>query len=188
MSEKKGRGEQKRNSRINEGNKSSKKIKGSPNKQEETEIVYTDNDTPDKIPKGEYKDLLLLAAKYSGPIPHPEILKKFAEISPDFPERIFRMAEKEQENRLLNQNKIVNAEIKDVNKRREIENRGQLYALIIGSLALIISGITALYGQPIFGGFIGISAIVSLVMAFILGRTLKNKNGESDTGLTIEEE
>jgi len=30
---------------------------------------------------------------YQGPIPHPEILKKFGEVHPSYPERILKMAE-----------------------------------------------------------------------------------------------
>ena len=41
-------------------------------------------------------DLALIIQRvqtFSGPLPHPELLNKYGEIKPDFPERIVRMAE-----------------------------------------------------------------------------------------------
>ncbi len=37
------------------------------------------------------------ATSFSGPVPPPEILAKYGDISPDYIDRIFKMAEKEQE-------------------------------------------------------------------------------------------
>lgn len=44
--------------------------------------------------------------QFSGPIPHPEILRQYDLVNPGFAERIIRMAEKESENRHQNETRI----------------------------------------------------------------------------------
>lgn len=43
---------------------------------------------------------------YSGPLPHPDTLKGFKEINPDYPDRIFKMAENHADCEIRNQDKI----------------------------------------------------------------------------------
>ena len=49
--------------------------------------------------KNRNSELLHLKEEYSGPIPHPNILKQFEEVIPGSADRILKMAEKEQEHR-----------------------------------------------------------------------------------------
>ena len=46
---------------------------------------------------------------YSGPLPHPDILKGFKEINPDYPDRILKMAENHADCEIRNQDKIYSA-------------------------------------------------------------------------------
>ena len=57
--------------------------------------------------KNKNSELLHLKEEYSGPIPHPNILRQFEEVIPGSAERILKMAEKEQEHRHEFENKII---------------------------------------------------------------------------------
>lgn len=47
---------------------------------------------------------------YSGPVPDPESLAKYESISPGFADRLLKMAEKEQHERISTHNKIIDTE------------------------------------------------------------------------------
>jgi uncharacterized membrane protein len=49
---------------------------------------------------------------YQGPIPPPQLLKQYDEISPGFADRIIRMAESETAHRQQAENKALDADIK----------------------------------------------------------------------------
>ena len=70
----------------------------------------------------------------SGPLPHPELLKRYDEIIPNGAERIMAMTEKEQDRRLSRQEMSLKSSIRS-------RDRGQFMAFI---LALIILGIFVL--------------------------------------------
>lgn len=70
----------------------------------------------------------------SGPLPHPTLLRGYDEIIPNGAERIMKMAETEQANRLSRQEQSLKSNIKS-------RNRGQIMAF---TLALLILGIFVL--------------------------------------------
>jgi len=48
--------------------------------------------------------------EHSGPLPHPEILSGYEKVLPGSADRILKMAEKQQDHRISNENKLVDAE------------------------------------------------------------------------------
>lgn len=50
---------------------------------------------------------------YSGPIPHPMLLKEFNDVIPNGADRIMAMAEKQSEHRINIEDKVVNANNRD---------------------------------------------------------------------------
>ena len=59
---------------------------------------------PDQPPTGDARrrttpGVLQVSETYSGPLPHPAIIKQYNEIQPDFAERLLRMAEDQQAHR-----------------------------------------------------------------------------------------
>lgn len=95
---------------------------------------------------------------FSGPIPHPETLKKYIQINPKFGNKIFEMAEAEATHRRTCDRKLL-----------DLQSRGQIFAFII-ALGLVGAGIVSiLHGQTgssvtIFGG-----TILGLVALFFTG-------------------
>lgn len=103
-------------------------------------------------------------SEFSGPIPHPDILKGYDAIVPGAAERIIRMAEKQSEHRQSMEKTIVEAEIRDSNK-------GINCAFILG-LGGMISGVIIVYLVPssagaIAGSLLGVTGLGSIVASFL---------------------
>lgn len=54
---------------------------------------------------------LAISERFTGPIPHPRILKEYAGIMPDAPGRIFCMAEKQQAHRIDLEKSVIKSDI-----------------------------------------------------------------------------
>lgn len=101
---------------------------------------------------------------WAGALPRPEDFAKYAKVVPDAPERILRMAEKEQDHRITLEGQIVPA-------NNKAGARGQWLGALISLAALILAVLadwldapwqvsTALVGVPV------LSVARSLVSAF----------------------
>lgn len=97
---------------------------------------------------------------FSGPLPHPEILAKYNEITPGFAERIISMAEKEQ-NHQHECDKIL------ISEDTKLPKRGQWFGLfsiiIIGGIAITLAYLKSHTAAGIFGGV----SLVGIIGAFM---------------------
>lgn len=104
---------------------------------------------------------------YQGDIPHPEILKGLQEISPDFPERVFKIAEAAAEEKIRVSKEMTESQKSIIEGQTKFNTRGQfltfaLFALVLGvTVLLAFMGMTGPAIAACVGGFatIGISAI-----------------------------
>ncbi len=92
------------------------------------------------------------------PFPPPELLEKYKQIDPSFPQRVLKMVEEEQKH------------------RHKITSRGQIFALMIGMGGLITTLILGIWGNPWVAGMIGFTSLATLVGAFLESRRMENKN------------
>lgn len=115
----------------------------------------------------------LVQQTFSGPLPHPDILRQYEQIQPGFAERIMQMAESESRHRRQQENRAMSATIWEV-------RLGQIFAFLIGSLTIAAGSYTALHGSPIVGGLIGTGGVIGLVTVFILGRNISGSD-EAET-------
>ena len=112
---------------------------------------YTATQNIDNAP-----DILIAATRHteisSSPLPSPEILKGYAELIPDCPERFMKMVEKEQENRHDNDKS------KRVCSQSEISliRRGQTMAFML-CIIFIGVGVTM--------GYLGFNAVCYILLA-----------------------
>ncbi|MHB1681004.1 MAG: DUF2335 domain-containing protein [bacterium] len=97
---------------------------------------------------------------WSGPLPPPEILKKYNEINPSFAERMLVMTEKEQGNRHFS------------------NFLGQITAFIVVITALICVTYLGLKGEQWLGAGVGIIVFGSIVGAYMY--TVKPKKNKDD--------
>lgn len=91
---------------------------------------------------GRQENVEMQAQRYwSGTLPRPEDFAKYADIVPDAPERILRMAEKEQDHRIDLERQIVPA-------NNRAGKRGQWLGAVISVLALSLAAMSSWLGAP----------------------------------------
>lgn len=128
-------------------------------------------DLPEKAQKQVFN--ALVSRQHSGPLPSPSDIAQYDKYIPDGAERIMSMAEKEQEFRhTITTNSLEQA--------RRANHRGQTFGFLIAVLALSISAAVTLFGFPWVGGVIGGTTVVSLVTAFIYGKSRSDSESVSD--------
>jgi uncharacterized membrane protein len=108
--------------------------------------------------------------QYSGPLPDPETLTRYEQILPGIAERTLRLVESEQEHRHRMQEKQLDAGIIDQKDGRNIEKRGQIFALTIALSSFGVSVFSLSMGQEIAASIFGTGGVGALVVAFIQGR------------------
>ena len=114
---------------------------------------------------------------YSGPIPPPEALAKYETIQAGFADRLMKMGEKEQEERLAAQKNFIETE-KQIGLF-ELSNfkRGQFFALLS---VLSVVGLCALYvGDSKSARDIAVTVIIGLASVFIVGRFARKPSQSS---------
>jgi len=107
------------------------------------------------------------SATFLGPIPHPAILEGYEKIVPGAAERILIMAESSMKHQQQYDNALLEAS-------RKQAARGQILGFLIGLSAIGASMFSAFIGYPVLAGILGGTTVVSLVVAFVVGRMVKN--------------
>lgn len=102
---------------------------------------------------------------FSGPLPPPDALAAYEKIMPGSAERIFVMAEKEQEHRISLENYAVKEQLQQ-------SHHGQNYALIISLAAFLVSAFLAYTGHEVTASIIAGIDLIGLTAAFITGKIL----------------
>ncbi len=106
---------------------------------------------------------------FSGPLPHPDVLRKFNEVVPGSAERIIKMAEEQSAHRKELEQKVITSDISR-------SKWGQILGFIIAIAGLIVSALVAIYGSAIAGGIIGVGTLASLVSVFMSGSKARKDN------------
>jgi uncharacterized membrane protein len=109
---------------------------------------------------------------FEGPLPHPDILVQYNAIQAGFADRIIQMAENEAKHRHTLETKVIESTFDE-------GKRGQLYGLLIGSLAIVCGTVAAMSGNTVAGSIIGGGGVVALVSVFVLGRVLSPENKDN---------
>jgi uncharacterized membrane protein len=100
-------------------------------------------------------ELTLKARRFEGPLPPPDALAQYEQVSPGFADRIVKMAEKEQDFRHRD-TQVVRG------MQRKIIGRGQVFGFIL-SLAIILCGVLLIMYDKPTSGFIAILAGIATV-------------------------
>lgn len=103
--------------------------------------------------------------EFSGPFPHPSILKGYAELDPDVPRMILNMAEEESKHRRLMESRVIGWQV----KAYFINN---IFAIVAICLLLGAGCFFMLKGYAKEGAWIIIATTVSVV-SVIITRTIK---------------
>lgn len=136
------------------------------------------------------QSMSLEVSHFSGPLPSPEVLIKFKDVSPDFPERILIMAEKQQTHEHQVKCEIIKMEKQKDENEYSLIARGQYFALTIGLSGIISTCYLAELGAYTTAFCIGGTTIVTLVGSFLgfkkqaensTNTKILNHNNDKDT-------
>ena len=137
------------------------------------EELRPDHETPQEVIPAEiadclpedFKDLLTrvgdketvmriisIAEEYSGTVPHPRTIAQFKETMPDAPDRIFRMAEKQQDHRIYLETKVIEGDIRRA-------DMGLILGFII-FIAFGIGGMALLFVGKDLEGYIALATSI----------------------------
>lgn len=86
------------------------------------------------------------ATQWQGPLPPPDALEKFNYIVENGAERVFRMAELEQQHRIDSERAALNSNIQAAASESTITARGHLLGASVSILAILASALTAYLG------------------------------------------
>lgn len=111
----------------------------------------------------------------SGPLPPSDELAAYDRLIPQGATRVLAMAEKQQDHRIS----IEKVAIKSQHTQGE---RGQIFALIIASLAILAAVVVTLKGHDTAGVVLGGSTVVSLVVVFVTGRLMQRRDLKQKAG------
>jgi uncharacterized membrane protein len=128
---------------------------GSPNAPARQEIPQPGSSTPIVVELAE--------ASFSGPLPHPEVLRGYEELVPGAAERILKMAEEQARHRQGLERIVVAG-----GSRRA--NIGMWLGFIISMVVLALSAALILKDHEVAGTVIGSVDLVSLATVFVVGR------------------
>lgn len=105
---------------------------------------------------------------FSGPLPPPEILRRFDEVVPGAAERIIKMAEEQSTHRKDLERKVIDSDIAR-------SKWGQILGFCIAVVGLAVAALIAIFGNAIAGGVIGVGTLASLVGVFMYGSSTRSK-------------
>ncbi len=111
---------------------------------------------------------------FSGPLPPPEILKKFDEVVPGSAERLIKMAEGQFVHRTELERKVIDSDITR-------SKWGQILGFVIAIAGLVASGVVSIYGKEWAGGMIGLGTLASLVGVFMYGSKVRSEERKEKT-------
>lgn len=127
----------------------------------EAEIVDDD-------PRMSTLEMQMHIEQWSAPFPPPAVMRQYAEIVPDFPERFLRQWESQGQHRQELEKLVVTAQAKT-------QVRAQPYTLALGGIALACATVLGLAGQTWLAGAIVTLDFTGIGAAFIVSRKREEK-------------
>ncbi|MEI4367353.1 DUF2335 domain-containing protein [Streptococcus suis] len=151
---------------------SKKKTKRKPNSVTVNQVTEFIEEQPDDIPEEVVKELIARrfeSMTYSGPIPHPQLLKEFNDVIPNGADRIMTMAEKQSGHRIILEEKVVNANNRD-------SFLGVVFAGVI-ALLIVLGAIFLIYNNKDIQGFsLLIGTSVAYISVFLKSKSRDDKD------------
>lgn len=114
------------------------------------------NEARHEVEKLEHK----IELNYSGPLPHPAVMKGYKDIDPSMPERIMQQFEHDAEHVREQETAALKADIADT-------RRSQWMAFIIAMAMMAIVVVALVLGNVTFAGVSGLAFIAYIAMSFL---------------------
>lgn len=150
-----------------------------PKLEEVIEPIIISKDLPDEAKVQQIIQIMKVSQEsFSGPIPHPQLLKGYKDIISDAPERILQMAEKELDHRIYAENEMLAQNRCNIEGSVCANKRSQIFAFILVSLLIIVGTLLIYWGYEKAGATIFGTTIIAVAAIFITG---KIKQGNKDS-------
>jgi uncharacterized membrane protein len=127
-----------------------------------------------------YSQQIAIQQQITGPLPPPEILRKYEELSPGLINRIVKLAEGEADHRRSMEAEIISIQGRDQKAYRIAELIGLFCGLAIGLSAVFGAVYAAIHGAQIAGSLIGTGGVTGLAFVFVMGRSALLKMRQQD--------
>ena len=112
--------------------------------------------------------LIHQGSSFSGPLPPPEVLKRFDEVVPGSAERIIKTAEGQFVHRTELERKLIESDI--------VRSKwGQILGFIIAIVGLLGAVVVSIFGSGVVGAVIGVGTLASLVGVFMYGSKTRSE-------------
>lgn len=132
---------------------------------EELDAELVENDSVEPVDSDGQEALIGIRSEFSGPLPHPALLKGYDEVLPGSPERIFRMTEKQLDQLIECENQEISANRKLLEAEIAMATRAQWFTFVL-VLAFLGLAACALYrGQTLTTVGAGLAALATIAYA-----------------------
>lgn len=122
---------------------------------------------------------------YTGPLPHPKLLKDYDELIPGSADRIIQNFEKEADHRRALERDESDAANRSLFRQLDLQRSGQWFGLIVVFMGFMTAGYAFHLGKETGGMVVGSADIVALVALFITGKRGRvQPDDKSQTDLT----
>ena len=116
------------------------------------------------------------AYAFSGPLPPPDVIKKYDMVVPGAADRIIQLAEKQSTHRQAIETKIVDADIRQ-------SNFGVIFGFILGLVGLIGGAFLVYHDKVVTGSVFFGATLVALVSVFVYGSRKGDRSREDEQSL-----
>ena len=130
----------------------------------------TNPPSPQLNPEGVTTTLLQRRFQFAGPLPPPGVLEQYDKVCPGAATKIIDAAYAEGLHRQTLESKTLDANIEAMRRQYREARLGQIFALIIALVFVIVGAYVILHGQPWQGTILGGAGLGGIVTAFIVGR------------------
>jgi uncharacterized membrane protein len=122
--------------------------------------------------------------QYSGPIPHPEIIRGYEEVIQGSADRILKMTEKQLEHRIASEIKQLDHSIRTETKLINTQSLLSYFGLISGFIIAVFGLLGAIYlgvsDKSVASGIMSGGTLAGLVSVFVSGKSMGRKQLKND--------
>lgn len=116
----------------------------------------------------------------AGPVPSPEIMARYATVSPELPKWIMDRAENEQRHRHEMERKMLDADIADTKGGRLQIRRGQFLGSSVAFLGIIGAIWLGVVDQPVPASVLGGTTLLYIIGIIVTGERARHQEQDRD--------
>lgn len=146
---------------------------------DETITQIIEQDLPTEQKTQQISQIIQISREsFSGPLPHPDILRGYQELIPSAPERILTMAEKDQQHRIATEDEMLAQNKINIKGSKNANLLSQIFAFVLILILIGVGTILTHLGHHAVGVTIFGTTILGVAGAFVT-ETLSQRNSDN---------